>query len=98
MRGLTSKACLGAALCLIVAHQARADSLRCGDKLIQKGDSIVTVQALCGIPASVVQSYTADNVPMEIWTYNRGPNQFLTVVRVINARVVEIKTLHQYGH
>jgi len=71
--------------------------MRCGNKLIEKGDSIVTVKALCGVPASVEQSYTPDNVPMEIWTYNRGPNQFLMTVRIINGIVVEIRTLHEYG-
>lgn len=97
MRHVASKACLSAVLCLVLAHQARADTMRCGDKLIQNGDSVVTLKALCGAPASVEQSFTPNNVPMEIWTYNRGPQQFLVTVRVINGTVVAIKTLHQYG-
>ena len=71
--------------------------MRCGNKLVEKGDSVVTVKALCGAPASVEQSYTPNYVPMEIWTYNRGPQQFLVTIRFINGTVVEIKTLHQYG-
>ena len=35
--------------------------MRCGNKLIQQGDSTVTVQASCGPPASVEQSFTKDN-------------------------------------
>ena len=98
MRHTMPKACLSAALCLVVAHHAWADIMRCGDKLIQSGDSVVTVKAVCGAPASVEQSFTKDNVPMEIWTYNRGPDQFLMTLRIINGTVVAIETLHQYGN
>lgn len=98
MRRITPKACLFSAICLVLAQHAWADSMRCGNKLIQQGDSTVTVQASCRPPASVEQSFTKDNVPMEIWTYNLGPDKFLIRMRVINGAVVEIKTLHEYGH
>jgi Protein of unknown function (DUF2845) len=97
MRHVASKACLSAALCLVLTHQAWGDMMRCGDKLVQKGDSVVTLKALCGAPASVEQTFTPNNVPMEIWTYNRGPQQFLVTVRIVNGTVVAIETLHQYG-
>lgn len=98
MRHVTSRACLVAAVCLILSHHAWADTMRCGNKLIEVGDSTVTVKALCGPPASVEQSFTRDNVPMEIWTYNRGPDKFLIRMRVINGAVVAIETLHEYGN
>lgn len=98
MRYVTSKVCLSAALCLMLTHQVWADTMRCGNKLIEKGDSAVTLKELCGAPAEIEQSFTPQNVPMEIWTYNRGPDQFLMTVRVINGMVVGIKTLHEYGH
>lgn len=97
MRHVASKICLAAALCLVLTHHAWADMMRCGNKLIEKGDSVVTVRALCGAPTSVEQSFTPSNVPMEIWTYNRGPQQFIMTIRIVNGTVVAIKALHQYG-
>lgn len=101
MRNLGLPACLAAALCLTTARHAWADTMRCGDKLIQVGDSITTVKALCGAPAAVQQGVKENGtaeVPMETWTYDRGPNQFLVNIRFVNGQVVEIKTLHQYGN
>lgn len=97
MRQVTSKACLAAVLCLLLAHQARGDTMRCGNRIIQRGDSAFTVKRLCGAPASVEQTFTRDYIPMEIWTYNRGPQHFLVTIRIINGKVVAIETLHQYG-
>lgn len=90
-----------AALCLLGVRYAWADTMRCGNRLIEVGDSMTSVQALCGAPASVQQGVKASGtaeVPVETWTYNRGPNQFLVNVRFVNGQVVEIKTLRQYGN
>ncbi len=95
------QACLPAALCLIAARHAWADTMRCGNRLIEVGDSMAAVQALCGAPATVQQGVKASGtaeVPVETWTYNRGPNQLLVNIRFVNGQVVEIKTLHQYGN
>lgn len=76
--------------------------MRCGDKLVQNGDSIVTVKALCGAPASVENGVAEigenEEVPAETWTYNRGPNQFLVSIRFVDGKVVAITTLHEYGN
>lgn len=89
--------------------------MRCGNKLIVNGDSVATVQALCGPPAVVQQGVKESSttvggghggqshtvgaaVPVETWTYNRGPNQLLVNVRFVNGVVVAIETLHQYGN
>lgn len=89
--------------------------MRCGNRLIVKGDSMATVQALCGPPTVVQQgvkesattvgagdgsqSHTVGAaVPVETWTYNRGPNQLLMNIRFVNGEVVAINTLHQYGN
>lgn len=101
MRHVKSKAWLSAVLCLIAAHYAWADTMRCGNKLIQRGDSIVTVKALCGAPASVqngVAEIGTNEVPVETWTYNRGPDQFMVSVRFVDGKVVAITTLHEYGN
>ena len=97
MRHLKSKACLSAALCLIVTQHAWADAMRCGSKLVEKGDSIVTVKMLCGAPTLVEHSFTVNSAPVETWTYNRGPDQFLVRIRFVDGTVVAIETLHKYG-
>ena len=97
MRHLKSKACLSAALCLIGAQQAWGDAMRCGSKLIEKGNSIVTVTMLCGAPTLVERSFTVNEAPVETWTYNRGPDQLLVRIRFVDGTVVAIETLHEYG-
>jgi Protein of unknown function (DUF2845) len=95
------RAGLPAALCLIAAQHAWADTMRCGNKLVEVGDSQAAVQALCGAPATVQQGIQAKGtaqVPVETWTYNRGPNQLLVTIRFVNGQVVAITTLHQYGN
>jgi hypothetical protein len=75
--------------------------MRCGNGLIEVGDSMAAVKALCGAPAAVQQGLKAGattEVPVETWTYNRGPSQLLVNIRFVNGQVVEIKTLHQYGN
>ncbi|HVW68545.1 MAG TPA: DUF2845 domain-containing protein [Steroidobacteraceae bacterium] len=86
--------------------------MRCGNRLIVGGDSMATVTALCGPPAVVqhgfkesattVEGPTSSHtvgaaVPVETWTYNRGPNQLLVNIRFVNGQVVSIETLHQHG-
>lgn len=93
-----SKACLSAAICLIVAQYAWANAMRCGGKLIEKGDSILTVKTLCGKPTLVERSFTVNRAPVQTWTYNRGPEQFLVRIRFVDGTVVAVKTLHEYGH
>jgi hypothetical protein len=39
-----------------------------------------------------------DEVPVETWTYNRGPNQLMVSIRFVDGKVVAIDTLHEYGH
>lgn len=92
-----SKACLSAALCLMVAQYAWADAMRCGSKLIEKGDPIVTVKTLCGAPTTVERTFTVNTAPVETWTYNRGPNQFIVRIRFVDGTVVAVETLHKYG-
>jgi hypothetical protein len=106
-------ACLPITLCLVATPHAWGDSMRCGNGLVQGGESIATVQALCGSPADVqhsvlakgttvragdgTSSTVATEVPVETWTYNRGPNQLMVRIRFENGKVVAIETLHQYG-
>ncbi len=88
--------------------------MRCGNGLIEVGEPMATVQALCGSPAEVQHSFVVNEttaavggdgkstvgaeIPVETWTYNRGPNQLMVSIRFVNGKVVEIDTLHEYGH
>jgi hypothetical protein len=56
MRYQKLKACLPSTLCLIAAHHAWGNTMRCGNGLIEVGKSMATVQALCGSPADVQHS------------------------------------------
>ena len=101
MRQPKSSICLCAALGLMAAHYAWADNMRCGNKLIQAGDSMVTVKALCGAPAAVehgVEEKGPVEVTIETWTYDRGPDQFMVRIRFVDGKAAWIKTLHEYGH
>ncbi len=43
-------------------------------------------------------STVAAEVPVEIWTYNRGPNKLMVSIRFVNGTVVAVETLHEWGH
>lgn len=109
------QALLPAALFLIAARHVWADTMRCGNGIVEVGNTMATVQALCGAPTTVQQGVKVNEtttgghhgtpshtvgaeVPVETWTYNRGPNQLLVNIRFVNGQVVAITTLHQYGN
>jgi hypothetical protein len=113
MRYRKLKACLLSTLCLIAAHHAWGNTMRCGNNLIEVGESMASVQALCGSPADVEHSVVVNatgtagagtrntvgaEVPVETWTYNRGPNQLMVSIRFVDGKVAAIDTLHEYGH
>lgn len=116
MRYRLLNACLLATLCLVATHHARADTMRCGDRVIADGDSMATVSAFCGPPtlvqhsvkvsettvqtgdAASSQSHTVGAaIPVETWTYNRGPNMLMVTIRFVDGQVVAVTTLHEYG-
>jgi Protein of unknown function (DUF2845) len=79
--------------------------MRCGNGLVQVGDSMAAVKALCGSHTTTTRGSTSGQsqtvgaeVPVETWTYNRGPSQLLVNIRFVNGQVVGIETLHQYGN
>jgi len=88
--------------------------MRCGNSVIEVGESIADVRAHCGNPADVqhsavvnatttraggdTHSTVAAEVPVETWTYNRGPNQLMVSIRFVDGKVVAINTLHEYGN
>ena len=108
------KAWVSSILCLLAAQHVWGDTMRCGDRLIQVGESMAGVKATCGSPTDVqhstvvsatttgidagTRSTTGTEIPVETWTYNRGPDQFIVSIRFVDGKVVAIDTLHEYGH
>jgi hypothetical protein len=86
-----------------VAAPARAaDTLRCGNRLVRDGDTQDEVFRRCGKPAfrnfstELISFETASGfvvtkaVPVETWTYNRGPREFVRYLKFRDGRLVRI--------
>jgi Protein of unknown function (DUF2845) len=93
MNGRTSVAAVLAGLAAIVVSEALADTLRCGSKLVEEGESAQAVLAKCGEPASKevrTEDVRARNASggtrvvgttkVEIWRYDRGSGKFPAIL------------------
>ena len=85
--GLLITGCVLAA----VTSSSYADSMRCGTRLITDGDSMTSVLLRCGEPMlrnysglkvkrGVGRNYKTE-VTIETWTYNKGSQKFLRILR-----------------
>jgi hypothetical protein len=97
---------------LLLAAAAPAHAFRCGTRIITRGDHADKILRFCGEPVSVQtrlqqRSYVSklghvypgviEEIVIEEWTYNLGPNQLIRVVRLENGYVADIKHLG-YGY
>ena len=97
---------------LLVAAAAPAHAFRCGTRIITRGDHFDKLLRYCGEPASVqtrvvqvpyVSEHSVryagiiEEIVVEEWVYNRGPQQLMRLVRLENGFVAEIKSLG-YGY
>lgn len=95
------------------------DSLRCGSKLVSRGDGKDKVRTLCGEPTDVSLQGIVQRapryeygygynryvyygpgwieMPVEIWTYNLGPNKLLRKLRFVGDELDRITT-DGYGY
>jgi hypothetical protein len=97
---------IGAAL-LAVCGSALAgeeSGARCDGGLIELGDGPTTVQNRCGEPTArdrrVEAGPTArpnDIVTVDEWTYDRGPQSFILVLRFENGKLARVEE-QDYGH
>lgn len=106
-RGLAKVAAI---LIAVSAPCARADSLRCAGGIVQTGDAKIDVLAKCGRP-SLVEDHLRErgtydarsgvarrvSAPVDVWTYDFGPNRFVQVIRLAKGRVVAIER-GSYGY
>jgi hypothetical protein len=98
------------ALALLAAAPAHA--MHCGSAVIGNGDTVDKLLEFCGQPESV-KTYPVVRTPVdpngrvyrgfreelrvEEWTYNFGPNQLMTKVRIEYGYVTDVRYLG-YGH
>lgn len=81
-------------------------AFRCGSALVEKGDRRIEVLQKCGEPASVDEWDEVHRIPpsryglsrrgleqvrIEEWTYNFGPQRFLQIYRFENGEVTDMK-------
>ena len=115
MRTRTIATTLFAGIAALLPLCARADGLRCGNKLVLAGDTRASVRQKCGEPADVSQQtllrqasfirhgrifFSGDaliEVPMELWTYNFGPNRLMRRLRFVGSLLEDVETLG-YGY
>ncbi len=88
---------LGAAVLLIAAANAQADTLRCGSQLVTTGDRAFEVERKCGVPQHrdlVGYSLSRNDrqeFRLEEWVY--GPrNGMLSILTFEGSRLVRIET------
>lgn len=102
---------LAGVLLLALAASAEAQALRCGSRLISRGDSSAKLLRYCGEPETV-SSHVEQvglfaygrfypgflrEVLVEDWTYNFGPRKLMRRVRVVDGIVEDIDLLG-YGY
>lgn len=84
-------------------------NLRCGNRLVSDGDPMEEVFRRCGEPTfrtastDYISVETAPGVvvtrsiPVETWTYNRGPREFVRYLKFRNGRLAQV-TEGGYGY
>lgn len=80
-------------------------AMRCGNNLVDVGDTKIEVLAKCGEPAlkeDIGDDFTTENDSLgrrkerryvEQWTYNFGSTRFIYVITIRNGKVIDIRTL-----
>lgn len=99
-------------LAMAASSSLAAEAMRCGSKLITRGDHAAKVLHYCGEPDSVQSRVThrgvigvgaiflpgfVEDVIIEDWTYNLGPHKLMRSVRLENGIVENIDRLG-YGY
>jgi hypothetical protein len=88
--------------CLMDAPAYAGSSLRCGNRLVSDGAPIDEVFRRCGEPT--FRSFSTEfvsfetpsgvvvtrEVPVETWTYNRGPREFVRYLTFRNGHLVRV--------
>ena len=89
---------LAALACALLAAPAFADDgMRCGQWLVAAGAGQGEVRAKCGPPtdahtedAFVETDYGTMHYTVDVWTYNRGPTEFMRRLRFRSGVLVRV--------
>jgi hypothetical protein len=97
---------------LALLAAAPVEAMHCGSAVIGNGDTVDKLLEFCGQPESV-KTYPIVRTPVdptgrvyrgfreelrvEEWTYNFGPSQLMTRLRIENGYVTDVRYLG-YGH
>jgi len=73
---------------LLVTSPGRADSIRCGTRLVEVGDNAETLFQTCGAPTYRVTAHYAGG---ETWYYNRGSEEFTKKVVTLGGKIIAIE-------
>lgn len=85
-----------------VPTSGHAGEMRCGTQLVTESDTKASVLAKCGAPTRQTSSNESWKPPKEggvtfhkkteVWTYNRGPREFVQELRFENDKLVSVNT------
>ncbi len=109
----TTRAAAAVVIVFALAGAAEANGMRCGTHLIARGDHVSKLLRYCGEPdfaqsRSAHRSYRTrfghifytglfEEVRIDEWTYNLGPNKLMRVITMENGVVRDVKHLG-YGY
>ena len=76
-----------------------AVSAYCGrPTLVQRGFKVSDTTIRVG-GRQVSRSHSVGTeIPVDTWTYNRGPGKLMMSIRFVDGKVVAIRTLQEYGY
>lgn len=65
---------------------------------VQHSFKIMATTVRVGGRAASRSRTVGTEIPVETWTYNRGPRKLMMRIRFLDGKVVAIKTLREYGY
>lgn len=82
---------------LLVPRAAHADrTMRCGNDLVEVGDTMESVAKKCGLPDDVQIRPLPSGRPIVVWVYDFGRNQFVHHAHFDAGLLLAVYT-HGYG-
>jgi len=79
---------------VVISIPSMANTMRCGNLLIETGDSKVKVLTRCGEPLlkEIISGSVGSSSPkIEEWTYDMGPGQFLRILTFKGSTLIKIE-------
>ena len=91
---------LGALLISLPAGAGEERHFRCNQSLVGLGEGTTVVGQRCGTPTSkdrrIEQRFGGEIITVDEWVYDRGPTEFVRILRFENGRLAHIE-VGDYG-